>query len=142
MDFNRHLPRWLTTARVEFLGGQYEGVIDAVTEEPIRNKHTGETRPEPVVTFRDGERMIPNIGQRRALCESLGTNTDRWIGVRLRIFLRIDEHVDRATGECKRRSERAVMIVGDPVRIHATSGKIVDTELTADDIFLTENVHD
>jgi hypothetical protein len=86
---SRHLKRWLNDEALAALSGVYEGAIDAVVEETVTNrfKRNEDGSPikctEPVICFRDGWRLIPNLGARRALIQLLGPDTDAWIGRRL-----------------------------------------------------------
>lgn len=87
MDMTRHLRRWLNDkALSENFSDRYEGRIADVTEEVIRNRFTGVKQLEPVVVFEDGWRLVPNVGQRRALIEFFGPETDDWKGHRLVVF--------------------------------------------------------
>ena len=84
----RHLKRWLDNSELLKTGGSYDGIIADVVEETVRNRYTAQRQIEPVIVFTDGWRLIPNIGMRRALVEMLGEETDDWVGVRIRVFLR------------------------------------------------------
>ena len=74
MDMRRHLHRWLNDDALRELGDEYEGRISAVTEETIRNRYTAQRQLQPVIGFSDGWRLIPNIGQRKALVEMFGSS--------------------------------------------------------------------
>ena len=101
MDMRHHLKRWLNDAELRRLGDRYQGRIERVVEEPIRNRFTGNKQYEPVIYFEDGVRMIPNVGQRRALIEFFGPDTEGWIGYELVVFRASSERTDAKTGEKK-----------------------------------------
>jgi hypothetical protein len=70
------------------MGGEFEGVIAAVTEEPIRNKYTAQKSIEPVITFEEGGyRLIPNKSALQRLIGWFGAESTNWIGGRVRIYL-------------------------------------------------------
>jgi hypothetical protein len=87
-DMTRHLKRWLTNTALSEMGGEFEGVIAAVTEEPIRNKYTAQKSIEPVITFEEGGyRWIPNKSALQKLIGWFGAESTDWIGRRVRIHL-------------------------------------------------------
>jgi hypothetical protein len=86
MDMTRHLRRWLNDGELVRMDGSYTGLIAGVTEERIRNRYTAVKQLEPVITFDDGWRLVPNIGMRRALIEMLGAETNNWIGHAIRVY--------------------------------------------------------
>jgi hypothetical protein len=87
-DMTRHLKRWLTTTALSGMGGEFDGVIAAVTEEPIRNKYTGLTSTEPVIMFEEGGyRWIPNKSALQKLIGWFGAESTDWNGRRVRIYL-------------------------------------------------------
>lgn len=108
VDMSRHLRRWLNdaTLRRDF-SGRYEGVIASVHEELIRNRFTAVKQVEPVITFDDGWRLIPNIGMRRALIEFYGANTDDWIGRRIVVFRSETRDTKAGTTRWEKRVMRA-----------------------------------
>jgi hypothetical protein len=120
MDMNRHLRRWLNDKALSELGDSYEGRIAAVTEEQIRNRFTGQNQLEPVITFEDGWRLIPNISQRRALIEFFGSETNEWLGQRLVVYRHFNQRTDATTGRVKQTWEKRVRLpVALPLRRHA-----------------------
>ena len=84
----RHLKRRMNNGDLEQMGGDYKGVIGDVVMEEMRNRYTAKREEHPVIVFEDGWRIVPNIGMRQALINSLGPESDDWIGGRIRIFLR------------------------------------------------------
>jgi hypothetical protein len=115
MDMQKHLRRWLNDAELRRLDdGRYEGRIERVVEEPIRNRFTATKQLEPVIYFEDGLRLIPNIGMRRALIEFWGPNTENWIGRPLVVFRA--SITDPQTG--KTRWEKRVMRPASDDRAH------------------------
>lgn len=109
----RHLKRRMTNGDLEQMGGSYEGVIVEVVLEKMRNPFTTKSEVNPVVSFEDGWRIVPNIGMRRALTENLGPDTDGWIGRQIRVFLRPVQR--RApSGDGKQRLEKAVECLDAP----------------------------
>jgi hypothetical protein len=110
MDMTRHLHRWLNekALREEF-GGRYTARIATVTEETIRNRYTFQKQLEPVITFEDGWRLVPNIGQRRALIEFFGAETENWIGESFTVFLARVERKNSETGQIRSVFEKRVM---------------------------------
>ena len=96
---SKTLPRWLTNTVVEGLGGEYVGVIESVAMMPVRNPYTTQTSDEPVITFEDGRKIVPNIGMRRRLIAAFGKETDAWFG--RRITVRLQQVVTKSTGELR-----------------------------------------
>ena len=117
----RHLRRWLNDkALSEHFNDSYEGRIDAVTEEVIRNRFTGTKQLEPVVIFDDGWRLLPNINQRRALIEFFGPETEEWIGCRLGVYRHCIQRPDAKIGLVKQTWEKRVRLpVALPIRREA-----------------------
>ena len=58
---SKTLPRWLTNDVLQERGGSYTGIVNNLALKPVRNKFTTETVEEPVMTFTDGYKLIPNI---------------------------------------------------------------------------------
>jgi len=84
----RHTHRYLNaTSLREHFNEVYDGRIDAVTEELIHDQWAGENHREPVITFTDGWRLIPNINQRKALMALFGFDTEEWLGKVITVFL-------------------------------------------------------
>jgi hypothetical protein len=108
MDMTRHLKKWLNDAELRRMGDRYEGVVASVTEEPIRNRFTAQKQVEPVISFEDGWRVIPNVGMRKALIEFYGANSDDLIGRRLIVFRHRVERKD-ANGDTVERWQKSVM---------------------------------
>jgi len=109
MDMARHLRKWLNDTTLRELGDMYEGHIADVTEELIRNRFRYNTKTlEPVITFEDGWLLLPNIGQRKALIEMFGSDTDMWIGRSLQVFRARIERTDAKTGLVKISYEKRV----------------------------------
>ena len=76
------LPQWLKIDVLEKRGGSYTGTIESVAVRQMRNPFTTEAVDEPVVTFADGYKLVPNIGMRRDLMAKFGHETDDWCGRR------------------------------------------------------------
>jgi len=110
MDMTRHLRRWLNDKALSDLGDTFEGRIATVTEEVIRNRFTSAKQIEPVITFEDGWRLLPNIGQRRALIEFFGPDSDDWIGQRLVVFRHYTQRTDTRTGLVREVWEKRVKL--------------------------------
>ena len=127
----RHLKHCLTNGDLEQMGGEYEGVISEVIEEVMRNPYTTERQPQPVILFPDGQRIVPNIGMRQALIDGFGSETDHWVGRRVRIFLR--PMVRKNTnGNGGQRFEKAVECLDRPDGQPGTTTR--ESTLTAADI--------
>jgi hypothetical protein len=101
----RHLKPWLTLKALEEMGGEYEGVIASVTEEPIRNRFTAQRDYSPVVTFDAGHRLIPNKCILQKLIGWFGSESDGWVGRRVRVFLRLIQTPNHK-GELRSRWQR------------------------------------
>ena len=99
MDMRTTLPRWLKNDDVKECGGTYTGTVDSVVVRQVRNKFTTETVDEPVITFADGYKLVPNVGMRRDLMDLFGHETDDWCGREITVKLR--EQVSRRTGEVR-----------------------------------------
>jgi hypothetical protein len=110
MDMTRHLRRWLNDKALRELGDVYDGRIASVTEETIRNKFTAQKQLEPVITFEDGWRLLPNITQRRTLIEFFGPETEEWIGQRVVVFRHYIQKPDPKTGLIKESWEKRVKL--------------------------------
>ena len=93
------LPKWLTNEVLKALGGTYSGTVANIVMRQVRNKFTTEDIDEPVITFTDGYKLIPNIGIRRDLMAAFGHETDDWCGREITVRLR--EVVSRRTGEVR-----------------------------------------
>jgi hypothetical protein len=102
----RHLKRRMNNSDLEQMGGQYEGVVVNVVLEEMRNRYTVKREEHPVIVFEDGWRIVPNLGMRRALINSVGPESDDWIGGRVRIFLR--PMARKHGGDGPQRFEKAV----------------------------------
>jgi hypothetical protein len=109
MDMTRFLKSYLNVPDLEALGGEYDGVIDSVTDEEIRNRFTGKKSFEPVISFVDGKRLVLNKGMLRMCLKWFGDESTEWIGRRVRVFLRRVESVNRETGESRVRLHRGLM---------------------------------
>ena len=90
MDMTRHLNQHLQNPELQAMGGSYEGVLVDVLEENVYNKFRCQIESKLVLVFEDGQRSIPNQGMTRTLHDSLGSQTDDWLGQRLRISLQPD----------------------------------------------------
>lgn len=116
MDMTRHLRRWLNDRALrEHFDDSYEGRISDVTEEVIRNRFTGVKQLEPVVTFEDGWRLVPNISQRRALIEFFGPESENWKGRRLVVVRHSIQRTNDA-GIVKQTWEKRVALPASDVR--------------------------
>ncbi len=100
------LPRWLKNDVLEERGGTYTGTVESVGMRQIRNPFTTEIVDEPVITFGDGYKLVPNVGMRRDLMDMFGHETDDWCGREITVSL--SKVVSRRTGEV-----RWVKVVGD-----------------------------
>jgi transcription initiation factor TFIIIB Brf1 subunit/transcription initiation factor TFIIB len=110
MDMTRHLHRWLNEKALrEVFDDRYTGRVATVTEETIRNRYTFQKQLEPIITFEDGWRLVPNIGQRRALIEFFGAETENWIGESFTVFLARVERKSPETGQVRSVFEKRVM---------------------------------
>jgi hypothetical protein len=130
---SKHLPRWLNDAALSGMGGCFEGVIDDVLEERVRNfykrdEQTGKPLMEkqPVIVFKGGWRIVPNIGMRRTLIEALGAETDRWIGQHLVI-----ERQQAPTGKW----QKSVRVADIPRERFATDVFEADDEMEVEGSF-------
>ena len=94
------IPAWLNNEVIEECGGSYSGTVESVTMRQVRNPYTTEIVDEPVITFTDGHKLIPNIGMRRDLIAMFGHETDDWCS-RV-ITVRLQEVVSKRTGEVRR----------------------------------------
>lgn len=110
MDMNRHLRRWLNDRTLRELGDAYDGVIASVSEEMIRNRFTAEKKLEPVITFEDGWRLLPNISQRRALIQFFGADTGEWVGQRVVVYRHRVTQTDQETGAVRDSWEKRVRL--------------------------------
>lgn len=104
----RHLRRWLNDKTLREKGDVYEGRIADVAEEQVRNKFKGTRQLEPVITFEDGWRLLPNITQRRALIELFGPDTEDWIGQPLVVFRHYTQTINPKTGLVREAWQKAV----------------------------------
>ena len=129
----RHLKRWLNDGELLKMGGSYEVSIVEVVEEQVRNRYTAQRELQPVIVFDDGWRLIPNIGMRRALVEMFGSETDDWVGRRVRVFRRRMVR-ESANGEMRERYEKAVECVDSDPRELTTTSRTEIEELTTADI--------
>jgi hypothetical protein len=111
MDMTKHLKKWLNDQVLrEQFGDEFEDQIADVTEQVIRNRFTAPLQVEPVITFASGWKLIPNISQRRALCEFWGPETDDWVGRRLQVYRFRKERIDDATGLVRTTWEKRVRL--------------------------------
>ncbi len=130
VDMRRHLRRWLNDTELVRLGGRYEGVIESVVEERVRNRFTAQRELVPVIVFDDGWRIIPNLSMRTVLIEIFGAQSDEWIGRRLTIFRRRIEQRDRVTGDIRERFHKAIY-VSDPHSLTPIGGRRVNDHYAA-----------
>ena len=93
------LPRWLKNDVLENRGGSYTGVVKTVAMRQVRNPYTTEVVDEPVISFSDDYKLVPNIGMRRDLMAMFGPETDVWCGQE--ITVRLQEVVSKRTGEVR-----------------------------------------
>jgi hypothetical protein len=115
MDMTRYLHRKLTNDELKTRDGwRYEGRILRVEEQRVFNKYKF-TKEEivPMISFEDGWEWIPNIGARNALTEALGADTDRWIGRRLRVYLKAVTRTEKISGRAKEQWEKQVEVLDD-----------------------------
>jgi len=111
MDMSRHIKKWLNERVLrEQFGEVFEDRIADVSEQVIRNRFTHTPQLEPVITFSSGWRLIPNLTQRRQLCEFWGTETNEWIGRRLSVYLVRKDRTDEATGVVRTSWEKRVRL--------------------------------
>jgi hypothetical protein len=73
--------------------GPYWGVVARVEVQSLWNKHTktDERDPTPVIVFEDGLQLPLNKQARLALMASWGRDTDRYVGRRLGVYLKLVE---------------------------------------------------
>ena len=93
------LPKWLTNEELEERGGSYTGTVENVALRQVRNKFTAEDVDEPVITFTDGYKLVPNIGMRRDLMAKFGHETGEWCDREITVRLRAV--VSKRTGEVR-----------------------------------------
>lgn len=119
VDMNRYQRRFLNEAALRQMDGErYEGIIDTVIEEPLRNRFTGTKELQPVIVFDDGWRLVPNITMRQALIAWWGPDTEEWIGRRVIVYRhraeRVIEKTNAVSGEVEKhvteRFEKRVML--------------------------------
>jgi hypothetical protein len=116
---SRHLRRWLNDQVLREMGDTYQGRIVSVTEETIKNRYKAHQKQlEPVITFEDGWRLIPNITQRKALIEIFGSETDGWIGCEVIVFRHRTQKVD-SEGVTREKFEKRVRLPALSLRKHA-----------------------
>lgn len=108
MDMTRYLKPYLNVKELEALGGAYNGVIAAVTDEDLRNKFRGQRSTEPVISFMDGKRLVLNTTMLRQCIEFFGPDSENWIGRCVGVFLRRVESRHRETGEIRVRLHRGL----------------------------------
>lgn len=94
------LPQWLKNEALKERGGTYTGTVESVALRQIRNPFTTEIVDEPVITFTDGYKLVPNIGMRRDLIAMFGHETNDWCGREITIMLK--EVVSKRSGEVRR----------------------------------------
>ena len=94
------LPRWLKNDVLEERGGSYTGTFEDVALRQVRNPYTTEVVDEPVITFTDGYKLVPNIGMRRDLMAAFGHEADDWRG--REITVKLQEVVSKSTGDVRR----------------------------------------
>ena len=97
-------------------GWRYEGRIVRVEAQQVFNKYKL-TKKEvvPVISFDDGCQWIPNIGARRTLSAAWGSETDGWIGRRMRIFLKTVTRTEKVSGRLEEKLEKCVEPLPDDV---------------------------
>ena len=130
MDMRRHLKRRMTNRDLEQMGGNYDGVIADVVLEEMRNRFKAKREEHPVIAFEDGWQLVPNLGIRKDLVHSLGSESDNWIGASIRIFLRPMTR-SNGSGDGKQRREKAVECLDAPAAAPETTER---KELAADEI--------
>jgi hypothetical protein len=137
VDMRRHLRRWLNDTELIRRGGRYEGIIENVLEETVRNRFTAQREQVPVIVFADGWRIIPNLSMRTELIEIFGPQSDEWLGRRLTIFRRRIEQRDRTTGEIRERFQKAIYVPDRHARepLGDCINDFNPAAITADEIF-------
>ena len=154
-DMTKHLKRFLTDKELQAIGGEFEGVVASVTEEPIRNRFKATTSDEPVITFQEGGyRLIPNKTMLLCLIRWFGADSNDWIGRRIRLFRQLVETTNHE-GVTRSKYQRALVCVDahartpvrrpwptttgtrdrDNVVVDASAVDTIEEELTADEIF-------
>ena len=93
------IPAWLNNEVIEERGGSYSGTVESVSMRQVRNPYTTEVVNEPVITFTDCYKLIPNIGMRRDLIAMFGHETNDWCGRGITVALR--EVVSKRAGEVR-----------------------------------------
>lgn len=112
MDMTPYLQRSLTNADLMAREGYcYEGCIVRVVPQQVFNRWKF-TKDEivPVISFADGYTWIPNVGARRTLTAAWSADTDRWLGRRLRIYLKTVVRTERASGRAIEKLEKQVEV--------------------------------
>lgn len=119
----RFLKKYLNVADLQKTGGQYEGIIENVIKTEIRNRYTKQPSQEAVVEFRDGQRMVLNLGMVRECIQLFGADSVTWGGHRVRVYLVGVESVNRTTGEARVAWHRKIACLE------------LEAVLTAEDVF-------
>ena len=113
MDMTPYLRRSLTnTDLLEREGMAYEGIVVRVVPQQVFNRFRF-TRDEvvPIISFQSGHEWIPNVGARRKLTEAWGADTDRWIGRRMRIYLKSVARTEVGSGRVVEGWEKKVEVL-------------------------------
>lgn len=98
----------------EKFDGRYEGTICAVEKDMVWNRYLGKKVAAPIIHFADGWQWIPNVGGRRVLQAALGTESDRWVGRRVAVYLVNDVvKTDPATGAPVQTFKKLVAVLAD-----------------------------
>jgi hypothetical protein len=108
MDMTRYLKEYLTVAVLDGIGGFYEGIIDEVNNELLRNPYSKQRSEEGVISFVDGRRLVLNKSMLKACITWFGTDSEDWIGRRIQVSIRPVETRNRETGETRVRFQRRI----------------------------------
>jgi len=108
----RFVVRYLNLTTLHAMGGRYAGLIAEVVASDLHNRFRGgAVQREPVITFADGWRLVPNLQMRHVLIDHLGAETDDWIGRTLVVSL--CPLADRKTGAVTGRWQKVVSVRDD-----------------------------
>ena len=115
MDMTRYLKAYLNVRHLQDMGGEYVGVIENVVETEMRNTFTKQPSKEAVIQFRDGQRMVLNIGMVRECIRTLGTDSLTWSGHQVRVFCAPVDQVNSKTGKSRQTWHRKIECRETPI---------------------------
>lgn len=98
MDMRSKLGEWLTGDSLHALGDRYDGVVERVEDQQIRNKFTTKLAAQTVMVFQDGKQLVLNRKMIQILIGRWGATSEDWIGQQLAVACRPSERRDAKTG--------------------------------------------